>query len=174
MTMKIPQINIIFAQAHGGVIGHNNTIPWHVPEDFVHFKNHTLGKPVIMGRKTWDSLPSKSRPLPKRRNIVISRQKDLNLVGAEVASDLDSAIQLCTNEPEVWVIGGAQILSMALSIAQKVVMTKIDATVDGDTFAPVLDEKWQLIHEENGQSVNGVKYSFLVYKSIPIANEFSK
>ena len=105
MSATTPRINLIFARAANGVIGVNNTIPWHLPEDMAHFKQQTLGAPVIMGRKTWDSLPPRFRPLPGRQNIVITRQAD----GAERAGSLEQAIALGQHggSAEAWVIGCA-------------------------------------------------------------------
>src|SRR6476660_8188508 len=129
-------INLIFARAANGVIGANNTIPWHIPEDMAHFKQQTAGAPVIMGRKTWDSLPPRFRPLPGRRNIVITRQADWHAEGAERAATVEQAVALCGDVPKAWVIGGAEIYKLALPHAHLAVVTEIDADFEGDTYAP--------------------------------------
>jgi dihydrofolate reductase len=136
-----PSIGLIWAQAAGGVIGRDGGMPWHVPEDLAHFKAVTLGAPVIMGRKTWDSLSPRFRPLPGRRNIVVTRQHDWSADGAEVARSVDDALALAElgDADRVWVIGGAQIFTSVLDRADVVELTEIDVPVDGDTFAPALD-----------------------------------
>lgn len=96
MSATTPRINLIFARAANGVIGVNNTIPWHLPEDMAHFKQQTAGAPVVMGRKTWDSLPPRFRPLPGRRNIVVTRQADWQAEGAQAVGSLPDALSLCT------------------------------------------------------------------------------
>src|SRR5688572_31358902 len=102
----MPSLHLIWAQAEGGVIGYHNQLPWRLPEDMAHFKAVTMGCPVIMGRKTWDSLPPKFRPLPGRRNVVVTRQAQWNEPGAERAASLEDAIALCAGAPRVWVTGG--------------------------------------------------------------------
>ena len=120
-------LNLIFARAANGVIGLNNAMPWHLPEDLAHFKRHTLGCPVIMGRKTWDSLPPRFRPLPGRLNIVLTRQPNWQADGALRASTLAEACSQCPESSDVWVIGGAEIYALALPLASTVVVTEIDA-----------------------------------------------
>jgi dihydrofolate reductase len=114
------QVSLVWAQANGGVIGRDNTIPWHVPEDMAYFKKVTQGHPVVMGRKTWDSLPAKFRPLPGRRNIVVTRQPDWMAEGAETASGLASALAL-TNE-DVCIMGGGEIYNAAMSTSRSTAM----------------------------------------------------
>ena len=126
------RLNLIFACARKGVIGLNNTLPWHLPEDLAHFKKTTLGQPVIMGRKTWESLPPKFRPLPGRTNIVVTRQTDWQAPGAHVAHSMAQALAVCSTEAEVWVIGGAEVYAQALPLAQRAVITEIDADFEGD------------------------------------------
>ena len=101
------KLNLIFARARNGVIGNNNALPWHLPEDMAHFKRSTLGCPVIMGRKTWDSLPARFRPLPGRLNVVVTRQPDWQADGAVVANSLEAACAACPPDSTAWVIGGA-------------------------------------------------------------------
>lgn len=161
------QINLIWAQAHHRVIGRNGTMPWHLAEDLVHFKRTTLGCPVIMGRKTWDSLPPKFRPLPGRANMVLTRQVDWAHPGVQRCSDVASALRECTQlgpAPQaVWVIGGAQIYAQALPLAHSIVITEIDAAFEGDAFAPVLGAEWREAQREAHTSANGVAYSFVTY-----------
>src|SRR5688572_33333734 len=123
----MPSLHLIWAQAEGGVIGYHNTLPWRLPEDMAHFKATTMGCPVIMGRKTWDSLPPKFRPLPGRTNIVITRQPDWAAPGALRASTIEEAVALCGNADVAWVIGGAEIYRAAVPLAHGAVVTEIDA-----------------------------------------------
>jgi dihydrofolate reductase len=170
-------INLIWAQAHQRVIGKDGKMPWHLPEDLAHFKRTTLGAPVIMGRKTWDSLPAKFRPLPGRMNLVISSdattRKNLSQIGASPAKNLLDALSICeqAKHEEVWVIGGAQIYAQALPLARKLVITEIDAEFDGDAFAPLLDDTWALEQIQAHISSTQLKYSFATYlkSSQPLA-----
>jgi dihydrofolate reductase len=157
------RINMIFARAANGVIGNNNTMPWHLPEDMAHFKRLTQGWPVIMGRKTWDSLPSKFRPLPGRRNVVITRQQGWKEDGAEPASSLADALSLCGQSEEVWVIGGAQIYAQAEPLAHRIEVTEIAQDFAGDAFAPQLGSEWVETAREDHISSNGLKFSFITY-----------
>ena len=155
-------INLIFARARNGVIGKDNQLPWHLPEDLAHFKRTTLGQPVIMGRKTWDSLPPKFRPLPGRANLVVTRQTDWQASGATVAHSLAQAQSMCDPAQEVWVIGGAEIYAHALPYARKAVITEIDITVDGgDAFAPQFGPQWQETSREEHVSAQGLPYRFI-------------
>ena len=154
-------LNLIFARARNGVIGHNNTLPWHLPEDLAHFKATTLGQPVIMGRKTWDSLPVKFRPLPGRMNIVVTRQTDWHSDGAHVVHSVDEALQACPTEAQPWVIGGAELYRLAMPKATRVVVTEIDADYEGDAFAPELDASWQEASRTTHVAANGLHYSLV-------------
>jgi dihydrofolate reductase len=160
-TPGMPNLHLIFARASNGVIGRDNTLPWHLPEDLAHFKRTTLGCPVIMGRKTWDSLPVKFRPLPGRTNVIISRQNDLQVAGATVAHDLNAAIAACGDAPEVWVIGGAQLYTLAAPVATTAVVTEIDLQVEGDAFAPTLGADWTEVAREDHVAANGLKFRFI-------------
>ena len=155
------QLHLIYARARNGVIGRDNTLPWHLPEDLAHFKRLTLGCPVIMGRKTWDSLPPKFRPLPGRSNIVITRQPDWHNVGAIAAHGLEAALSLCAQAEHVWVIGGAQIYAQALPLAATVEVTEIDADFAGDAYAPALGAQWREHQREAHTAANGLSYSFV-------------
>jgi dihydrofolate reductase len=162
------QINLIWAEAHNRVIGKNGVMPWHLPEDLAHFKRTTLGHPVIMGRKTWESLPPRFRPLPGRMNIVISRSSDF-LAGQETsalraATSLDEALAMACEHSEVWVIGGAQIYAQALPLASQVVVTHIDASFEGDAFAPALGNEWIRVNHEAHIASSGVPYAFSTFQ----------
>ena len=158
------KLNLIFARASNGVIGLNNAMPWHLPEDLAHFKRHTLGCPVIMGRKTWDSLPPRFRPLPGRLNIVLTRQPDWQAEGALRASTLQAACAQCPVNSDVWVIGGAEVYAQALPLASTVVVTEIDATFEGDAFAPELGAEWVETNREHHVSATGLGFSFVTYE----------
>lgn len=173
--MSKPRINLIFARAANGVIGINNTIPWHIPEDMAHFKQQTAGAPVIMGRKTWDSLPPRFRPLPGRRNIVITRQADWQAEGAQRAGSLQEALSHC-DSPETdtaWVIGGAQIYAEAEPLAQRAVVTEVARDYEGDAYAPELDAvSWRETRRESHVSAKeGLGFSFVTYERIAPAAE---
>lgn len=154
-------LNLIFARARNGVIGFNNTLPWYLPEDLAHFKQTTLGQPVIMGRKTWESLPPKFRPLPGRINIVVTRQTNWKAEGAVVAHSLDDAIKNCPANCEAWVIGGADIYAQAMPLSDHAVVTEIDADFEGDAYAPTFDASWTEVNRSTHVSTNGLVYSFV-------------
>jgi dihydrofolate reductase len=160
-------VGLVWAQSTSGVIGRNGDIPWHVPEDLARFKQVTVGRTVIMGRRTWESLPARVRPLPGRRNVVLSRQADFAAGGAEVVGSLDNALTEVLTEPEAWVIGGAQIYALALPRAARCEVTEIEVDLvrdDDDALAPVLDESWL---GETGTwqvSRSGLRYRFHSYR----------
>jgi dihydrofolate reductase len=157
----MPKITLIAAYAARRCIGINNTMPWHLPEDFAFFKSYTTGKPVIMGRKTWESLPRK--PLPGRQNIVITRQ-DYQAEGAQTAASLEDALALCQGVEEVIIMGGAQIYAQALPIATDLRLTEVGLDVDGDAFFPEFStETWQEASRENHVSAKGIEYAFVHY-----------
>ncbi len=158
------QLKLIFARARNGVIGHHNTLPWHLPEDLAHFKRQTLGSPVIMGRKTWDSLPPKYRPLPGRLNIVVTRQIGWQAEGALVAHSIETACALCPADSTAWVIGGAEVYAQALALAVEAVVTELEADFEGDAFAPQLDATWREVRRESQISAAGLPFSFVTYQ----------
>jgi dihydrofolate reductase len=158
------KIHMIFARAANGVIGRDNTIPWRLPEDMARLKRLTTGWPVIMGRKTWDSLPVKFRPLPGRTNIVITRQPDWKDAGAETAASLADALALCASSDEVWILGGAQIYAQAMPLADRIEVTEIAETIEGDAYAPPLGPEWREAAREDHVSANGMKFSFITYE----------
>ena len=157
------RLHLIYARAANGVIGRNGTLPWHLPEDLAHFKRTTLGCPVIMGRKTWDSLPPRFRPLPGRINIVVTRNTDWAADGAVVAHSLKAARDRCPPGSDAWVIGGAQIYAQALPLASSVVVTEIAQAFDGDAFAPKLGSDWCETRREAQVSVEGLPFAFVTY-----------
>lgn len=158
------QLKLIFARAANGVIGANNALPWHLPEDMAHFKRLTTGCPVIMGRKTWDSLPPRFRPLPGRSNIVVTRQPHWRAEGALVAHSVAQACALCPPDSTAWVIGGAELYAQALPLACEAVVTEIDAAFEGDAFAPVFGPTWQEVARESPISNQGLRFSFVTYQ----------
>ena len=160
----MPRINLIFARAANGVIGKDNTMPWHLPEDLAHFKRQTQGCPVVMGRKTWDSLPPRFRPLPGRINIVVTRQSDWLAVGALRAAGLPEALSLCGDAPDIWVIGGAEIYRQAEPMAVRAEITEIAQDFEGDAFAPVLGAAWQETARSAQLSASGLAFSFVTYQ----------
>jgi dihydrofolate reductase len=158
------KLNLIFARARNGVIGNHNALPWHLPEDMAHFKRSTLGCPVIMGRKTWDSLPPKFRPLPGRLNVVVTRQANWQADGAVVAHSLEAACAACPPDSTAWVIGGAELYSQALALASTAVVTEIDADFAGDVFAPVFGPEWREVARESHLGSSGLAFSFVTYQ----------
>ncbi|MDI1269442.1 MAG: dihydrofolate reductase [Polaromonas sp.] len=159
--MTSPRINLIYARAANGVIGKDGAMPWHLPEDLAHFKQLTQGCPVLMGRKTWDSLPPKFRPLPGRTNIVITRQADWQAEGAQRAGSLEEALLLAGPAPEVWVMGGAQIYAQAEPLAGRIEVTEIAADFDGDAHAPALGPGWRETTRQAHVAASGLPYSFV-------------
>ena len=161
-------VNLIYARAANGVIGKDNTMPWHLPEDLAHFKALTQGHPVIMGRKTWDSLPPRFRPLPGRTNIVVTRQADWQPDPANSstvrAASLEAALQEAARHGHsVWIMGGAQIYAQALPLAQRVEATIIHQDFEGDAHAPTLGPEWQESTRSEYVSAKGLGYSFVSY-----------
>lgn len=156
-------ITLVAAVAKDGAIGRDNALLWHLPEDMARFKALTVGKPVVMGRKTWDSIPAKFRPLPGRRNLVVSRSATA-LPGAEVFASLDAALAACT-EPEVCVIGGGEIYALALPLAAKLALTEVDATFrDADRHFPAWPrDQFTEAARETRTSAAGVQFDFVDY-----------
>lgn len=157
------KLHLIYARAANGAIGKDGVMPWHLPEDLAHFKRTTLGCPVIMGRKTWESLPPRFRPLPGRTNVVVTRQTDWRAEGTRVAHSLDEAIHLCGDVSDAWIIGGADIYRQALPLASTAVVTEIEADFDGDAFAPQFSPEWQETQREHHVAANGLHFSFVTY-----------
>lgn len=166
------RLNLIYARAKNGVIGRGNALPWHLPEDLAHFKATTAGCPVIMGRKTWDSLPPRFRPLPGRLNLVLSRDPQWRSDGALPCAGLTTALNAVSSAPEVWVIGGAEVYRQALPLAQRVVATEIDADFDGDAWAPTLGPEWQETQRHTHTTQQGLRYALVTYERLK--NEANK
>ena len=160
------KVGLVWAQSTSGVIGRGGDIPWRVPEDLARFKQVTMGHTVVMGRRTWDSLPASVRPLPGRRNVVLSRQTDFAADGAEVVGSLEQAFATFGTEPEAWVIGGGQIYKLALPQACRCEVTEVEISLprdDDDALAPVLDETWLGETGEWLVSRTGLRYRFHSY-----------
>ncbi len=164
--MKRPPIALIAAQAENRVIGLNNQMPWHLPEDLQYFKKVTLGKPVIMGRKTFESI---GRPLPGRLNIVVTRQQQWAAEGVEVATSLSEALELASMQKpdELMVIGGAQIYAEVISQASRIYLTQIHKSFPGDAWFPQLGTEWEQVACEKGHSEKqDLGYSFLTFERV--------
>jgi dihydrofolate reductase len=164
------QLNLIYARAANGVIGKDNAMPWHLPEDMAHFKQLTHGWPVIMGRKTWDSLPPRFRPLPGRVNLVITRQTGWAADGAIAMPSFLQALDHCRASREVWVIGGAQIYALAEPLAHRAEVTEIQQDFEGDALAPKLGPAWRETAREDRVSAKGLTFSFVTYQQPPATN----
>lgn len=154
---------IVAAVANNGVIGKDNALPWHLPEDLRHFKALTSGHAVIMGRKTWESLPARFRPLPGRHNIVVTRNPAYAAPGATVVASLEEALRLDI-DATAFVIGGAELYAHALPLADRLELTEIDADIDGDARFPAFDRRaWREEKREAGTSADGLRYAFVSY-----------
>jgi len=155
------QLNVIVAYAHNRTIGRDNTLPWKLPGDLAHFKRTTLGCPIVMGRKTWDSL---GRPLPGRRNIVITRDATKAFVGAECVTSLFQALEAVKDAEHVFVIGGAQIYQQALPLAHRIFATEIQADIEGDAIFEPLDKTvWVETSRQPQPAENGLAYDLVEY-----------
>jgi dihydrofolate reductase len=158
-------VSLIWAQAANRVIGDHGTLPWRLPEDLTRFRSLTMGSTVVMGRTTWESLPDKFRPLPGRRNVVLSRWPGWQADGAVVASSLDDA--LAGTAAPVWVIGGASVYRSALPFADRIEVTEIDGSYSGDVYAPEIGPDWRVTGREPDtgwqQSRNGLRYRTVSY-----------
>jgi dihydrofolate reductase len=158
-------LGLVWAQAANGVIGRNGALPWHLPEDLARFRALTTGTTVVMGRTTWESLPERFRPLPDRRNVVLSRDPQFAPGGATVAGSLDDALTSAAGD--VWVIGGAMVYAEALPRADRLAVTELADAVDGDTVAPVIGPEWRELARvpDAGWSTSrtGLRYRFRDY-----------
>lgn len=166
-------INLIWAQSTNGVIGRDGGLPWHLPEDMAHFRSLTTGGTVVMGRATWESLPDRTRPLPNRRNIVLTRAPGYEASGADVADSLSEALNDTTGQ--VWVIGGAEVFDAALPLADRLVVTEVDTVVDGDVVAPQIPRAWEVETTDPVDgwltSSTGIAYRFRTYVHPGHANQ---
>lgn len=162
--MTGPSVSLIAAVARNGGIGRNNALLVRLPEDLAHFKRTTLGSPVVMGRKTWDSI---GRALPGRRNVVVTRSPDFTAPGAESAPSLEAALALLAQEKNVYVIGGASIYAEALPHADELVLTEIDADLEADTFFPDWNRRdFRQTSRESHRTAEGLRYSIVNYRRI--------
>ena len=161
MSTQIAQLTLVVAVDAQNGIGIDNQLPWHLPEDLAHFKRVTLGKPVIMGRKTFDSI---GRPLPKRRNIVVTRNAGWSHEGVDSAASLDAAIDLLGGEPAS-IIGGAQVFHEAMALADSMIVTHIDHVFKCDTFfPPIAPAVWvETARESHQDAAQGFAYAFVTY-----------
>ena len=160
-------LTIIAAVACNGCIGRDNGLPFRLPEDQQHFRRVTMGCPVIMWRKTWDSLPERFRPLPGRRNIVVTRNPGWHAAGAEAAHSLHAALALVDDAPKAFVIGGAALYRQALPLADELVLTEIDRDFDGDVFFPAWDAShFEPVGRETHRAAlpNDFDYAFATYR----------
>lgn len=155
----MPEIVIIAAVAKNRVIGRDNQLIWNIPEDMAHFKALTAGHTVIMGRKTWESLPPRFRPLPGRRNIVITRQPDYPAPGAELANSLENALKMASTATVAFIIGGEQIYAQAMSLADRLEITEVDQEPEGDAWFPAI----ATVDWEKTSKIEGKGFAFLTY-----------
>ncbi len=156
-------ISLIAALSQNLIIGKNNDLPWHLPDDMKYFMQTTRGHHVIMGRKNYDSIPKKFRPLPDRINMVVTRQKNFSASGCLVFHDIDSAIDFAkeSGETELFIIGGAEIYTICLPLAQRLYLTEINASIEGDTYFPSFSkEEWKEISRIKHSADEKHKYSF--------------
>jgi dihydrofolate reductase len=157
-------ISLVVAYARNGVIGRDGELPWRLPSDMKHFRELTAGATVLMGRKTYESIPARFRPLPGRRNLVLSRSPELAFAGAEVFGDLGAALAACTGE-ECFVIGGGATYAEALPLADRVYATEVDADLAGDTFFAPLDEaEWACVSTGDRIAENDHEFRIRVYE----------
>lgn len=159
-------VGLVWAEARGGVIGRDGTMPWNVPEDLAHFRLVTGSSPVIMGRRTWESLPERFRPLPGRANIVVTRRPDWAEAGATRAGSLDEALAVAGGA-RAWVIGGGQLYAEAIGRAEVLEVTRLDLDAAGDTYAPAV-EGWREASSDPASgwrtSRTGIRYRFVTYR----------
>ncbi|WP_229414713.1 dihydrofolate reductase [Zemynaea arenosa] len=160
-TISLPQLSIVVAIDKAGGIGLNNQLPWRLPEDLAHFKRVTSGHAILMGRKTYDSI---GRPLPNRRNIVITRNAQWAAEGVQTADSLTAALRLSAGSP-AYIIGGAQIFAESMDMVDQLIVTEIDKTFECDTFFPAIDkDKWvETARELHYSETNACDYAFVTY-----------
>lgn len=159
-----PRVYLVAAVAANGIIGANGKLPWHLPEDLKHFKKLTLNHPVIMGRRTWESLKG---ALPQRENIVVTRNRRYEARGAAVAASLEGALALCAGEPVAFVIGGTSLFEESLPLAAGLVLTEIKRDYEGDTWFPKWERsQWRETQREAHTAASGVRFDFVLYERI--------
>ncbi len=160
-------LSIVVATGKNGEIGKDNRLLWHLPADMKYFKSLTTGHPIIMGRHTYESI---GRPLPNRRNIVITRQKDLQIIGVEVVNSLEEAMALVKDDPEIMVIGGADVYKQALPLAQRIYITRVNATLEADRFFPTINANdWNIQvnidHPADEKNIHAMTFQLLERKN---------
>ncbi len=157
-----PRVYLVAAIAANGIIGAGGKLPWHLPEELKHFKSLTLGHPVIMGRRTWESLKG---PLPRRENIVVTRTPGYEAPGAAVAASLDAALALCAGEPVAFVIGGTRLFEEAMPLAAGMVLTEIQRDYPGDTWFPAWERsQWRESQREPHTAADGTRFDYVLYE----------
>ncbi len=165
-----PLLSFVVAMDRSFLIGVGGELPWHLPEDMKHFRKVTMGKPVLMGRKTYESIPKRFRPLAGRTNIVLTRQQDFQAPGCLVVHSLDEALSVASGQPELMVIGGAQLYEQLLPLAQRLYLTSVDAKFKGDVFFPKLNmNEWQEIsrQEYSPNEKHAVPFTIFVLDRLP-------
>ena len=162
------RLGMVWAEARGGAIGRGGTMPWHLPEDLAHFRRTTTGAPVVMGRRTWESLPERFRPLPARENLVVTGDPTYDARGAGVVASLEDGLAGLRERgaERAWIIGGGRLYRAAMPLADELVVTRIDLDVpDADTFAPEIGDEWALVEAgERAVSETGLGYRFERYE----------
>ena len=161
--VKTKEITIIAAVSENNVLGKNNKLIWHIPNDLKRFKKLTLGHSVIMGRKTFESI---AKPLPQRKNIILTRNKNYKAKGAVIAHNVKEALNFCENDNQPFIIGGGEIYKLFMSISNKIELTRIHKPYDGDAFFPeILEEKWKLVNSKKNyfNETKIINFSYLTY-----------
>lgn len=155
-------ISLIVAHDHNHVIGYENGMPWHLPGDLQYFKQKTMGKPMIMGRKTFESI---GRPLPGRRNIVVTRDANYRADGIETATSIEEALALAGDVPEIMIIGGEQIFRLSMELTDRIYITKINHSFKGDTFFPAYEEDFVLVASQEPETApEGYTFQYQIYE----------
>ena len=163
-TPQSTRVYLVAAVAANGIIGAKGQLPWHIPEELKHFKKLTLGHPVIMGRRTWESLKG---PLPQRENIVVTRQAGYQAAGAAVANSLEAALAMCNGESVAFVIGGTELFKESLPVADGMVLTEIQRDYEGDTWFPKWDRRqWKETQRESHTAASGVRFDLVRYERL--------
>jgi dihydrofolate reductase len=158
-------VTLVAAVARNGVIGRDGTIPWRLPEDMQRFRALTMGHPVVMGRRTWESLPDAYRPLPGRRNVVLTRNPEWSGEGAVRAGSLAEALELVGDASDVFVIGGAELYAASLPLADALELTELDAAFEGDTYFPAFDRsEFEEVAREPHVALDGTPFAFVTYR----------
>lgn len=155
-------ISLIVAHDHNHVIGYENGMPWHLPGDLQYFKEKTMGKPMIMGRKTFESI---GRPLPGRRNIVVTRDANYRADGIETATSIEEALALAGDVPEIMIIGGEQIFRLSMELTDRIYITKINHSFNGDTFFPAYEEEFVLVASQEPETApEGYTFQYQIFE----------